>query len=303
MTSRPTGPPVNRGVDDDAAAPSAQSAVPSDQIAGSPGSPVRPTSVVEGPSGATGDRGAAGATAQGTGPVRPAPGRRRRTRFAAWVKETVIIVVSALVLSLVIKTFLVQAFFIPSASMQDTLLVGDRVLVTKLAPGPLDVHRGDIVVFKDPGGWLPAEPTVPQTAWRATLTSALTYIGLLPQDSGEHLIKRVVGVAGDTVECCDEQGRLTVNGQPLDEPYIAPGAVPSELEFSAVVPQGGLWVMGDNRQNSQDSRFKQGGAGGGSIPVDNVVGVAFVTVWPVDRWQVLRNPGPTFAEVPGGAGP
>ncbi len=269
----------------------------------------------DGASSAPSGPGAAGSFAQTTGtddvrpdepvsePV-PVPGHRvRRSRFAAWVRETVIIVASALVLSLLIKTFLVQAFFIPSASMQTTLMVGDRVLVTKLAPGPLDVHRGDIVVFKDPGGWLPSEPQESQPAWRAAVTSALTYVGLLPQDSGEHLIKRVIGLAGDIVECCDEQGRLTVNGQPLDEPYIAPGAIPSELEFSVVVPAGGLWVMGDNRQNSQDSRYKQGGPGGGSIPLENVVGVAFVTVWPIDRWQVLRNPGPTFSEVPSGAAP
>nr|WP_202628039.1 signal peptidase I [Cellulomonas sp. APG4] len=213
------------------------------------------------------------------------------------MRETAVIVVSALVLSLLIKTFLVQAFFIPSQSMEDTLLVGDRVLVTKLAPGPLDVHRGDVVVFKDPGGWLPPADETPQPAWRAALTEALTFVGLLPQDSGEHLIKRVIGLPGDTVECCDAQGRLLVNGVPLDEPYVADGAVPSEVEFTTTVPEGGLWVMGDNRQNSQDSRFKQGAPGGGSVPVDNVVGVAFVTLWPLDRVQLLRNPGATFAEV------
>lgn len=232
-------------------------------------------------------------------PAEPAAGRaeHRRGGLAAWLKETAIIVVSALLLSLVIKTFLVQAFFIPSGSMEQTLLVGDRVLVTKLAPGPLDVHRGDIVVFKDPGGWLPEQPAEP-SGWRSTLNSVLTYVGLLPQDSGEHLIKRVIGLPGDTVTCCDEQGRVTVNDVPIDEPYLAAGASPSEIEFTVEVPEDRLWVMGDNRQNSQDSRYKQGSPGGGSIPQENVVGVAFVTVWPVDRWQVLRNPGATFADVP-----
>lgn len=227
----------------------------------------------------------------------PPQQRRRGGVLAAWLKETAIIVVSALVLSLVIKTFLVQAFFIPSGSMEQTLLVGDRVLVTKLAPGPLDVHRGDVVVFKDPGGWLPAQEPGP-SGWRATVTSVLTYVGLLPQDSGEHLIKRVIGLPGDTVECCDEEGRVLVNGVPVDEPYLAAGASPSEIEFSVVVPDDRLWVMGDNRQNSQDSRYNQGSPGGGSIPTENVVGVAFVTVWPVDRWGALRNPGATFADVP-----
>jgi signal peptidase I len=210
----------------------------------------------------------------------------------------VIIVVSALVLSMLIKTFLVQSFYIPSGSMEDTLEIGDRVLVSKLAPGPLDLHRGDVVVFKDPGGWLSPTAVVERTGWRGVVADTLTFVGLMPQDSGEHLIKRVIGLAGDTVACCDAQGRLTVNGIPLDEPYLAPGAEPSEMEFSVVVPEGRLWVMGDNRQNSQDSRYKQGDPGGGAIPRANVVGVAFVTLWPIDRWTVLHNPGATFAEVP-----
>lgn len=231
----------------------------------------------------------------------PAPGAPEpapRGRLAAWLRETVIIVVSALVLSMLIKTFLVQSFYIPSGSMEDTLEIGDRVLVSKLAPGPLDVHRGDIVVFKDPGGWLSPTAVVERTGWRGMAADTLTFVGLMPQDSGEHLIKRVIGLAGDTVACCDAQGRLTVNGVPLDEQYLAPGAEPSEMEFSVVVPEGRLWVMGDNRQNSQDSRYKQGDPGGGAIPRANVVGVAFVTLWPLDRWTVLHNPGATFAEVP-----
>lgn len=231
----------------------------------------------------------------------PAPGTPEpapRGRLASWLRETVIIVVSALVLSMLIKTFLVQSFYIPSGSMEDTLEVGDRVLVSKLTPGPFEIHRGDVVVFKDPGGWLSPTAGVERTGWSGAVADALTFVGLMPQDSGEHLIKRVIGLAGDTVACCDAQGRLTVNGIPLDEPYLAPGAEPSEMEFSVVVPEGRLWVMGDNRQNSQDSRYKQGDPGGGAIPRANVVGVAFVTLWPLDRWTVLRNPGATFAEVP-----
>ncbi|MDO8107331.1 signal peptidase I [Isoptericola sp. b441] len=219
------------------------------------------------------------------------------------VRETAIILVSAIVLSLVVKTYLAQAFYIPSGSMEQTLEIGDRVMVTKLAPGPLQVHRGDIVVFKDPGGWLPPPPPPSGSAPVRTVRTLLTYIGLLPQDSGEHLIKRVIGVGGDHVTCCDDRGRLTVNGTAIDEPYLAAGDVPSEIQFDVTVPQGYLWVMGDNRQNSEDSRYHQGNPGGGAVPMSDVVGVAFVTLWPLDRVRLLRNPGPTFADVPSPTGP
>ncbi len=234
------------------------------------------------------------AAAQGV--ARPRRERPRGT-LRSWLRETAIIVVSALLLSVLIKTFLVQSFFIPTGSMESTLEVNDRVLVSKLAPGPLDVHRGDIVVFKDPGGWLGPVQEGPG-GWRGAVSDALTFVGLLPQDAGEHLIKRVIGLPGDTIECCDAQGRLVVNGVPVDEPYINPGSQPSEMEFSVVVPPDSLWVMGDNRQNSRDSRYHQGDPGGGSVPLDNVVGVAFITLWPLDRATVLRNPGDTFADVP-----
>lgn len=227
-----------------------------------------------------------------------APTASRRRGALSALKETAVIVVTALALSFLIKTFLVQPFFIPSESMEATLLEGDRVLVTKFAPGPFDVHRGDVVVFKDPGGWLAPKADERQNPLAKALRNVGIFVGLVPSDAGEHLIKRVIGVEGDSVECCDEQGRLTVNGVAIDEPYLADGARPSELEFSATVPEGHLWVMGDNRQRSEDSRYHMGRPGGGAVPVDNVVGVAFVRIWPVDRWGLLRNPGATFAEVP-----
>lgn len=228
----------------------------------------------------------------------PEPEAPRRPTALSWLRESAIILVSALALSWLVKTFLVQAFFIPSDSMNNTLLKGDRVLVTKLAPGPFDVHRGDIVVFKDPGGWLTTPKAPAPSAWHAFVNDGLTFVGLLPQDSGEHLIKRVIGVAGDTVVCCDVQGRITVNGVGLDEPYLKPGSLNTDMPFTTVVPADSLWVMGDNRLDSSDSRYNQGRPGGGSIPLDNVVGVAFVTVWPGDRMGLLRNPGSTFADVP-----
>jgi len=224
-----------------------------------------------------------------------APAAGRRGPVASFVRETAIILVSAIVLSWVVKTFLAQAFFIPSASMHDTLLEGDRVLVSKLAPGPFDLHRGDIVVFADPGGWL-GDQSVPDTN---VVQDALIAIGLMPQQSEDHLIKRVIGLPGDRVASAGDGSPITVNGVPVDESeYLAPGASPSEIQFDVTVPADSLWVMGDNRQHSADSRWHLGDPGGGSVPMSDVVGTAFVTLWPVDRIGLLRNPGDVFAEVP-----
>jgi len=210
----------------------------------------------------------------------------------------VTVMVSALVLSVVIKTFLAQAFYIPSGSMENTLELGDRVMVSKLAPGPFDLERGDIVVFVDPGDWLGEVPEDNRSPWQQTAADVLTWIGLLPQDAGHHLIKRVIGLPGDHVECCDDQGRLLVNGEPVDEPYLYPGAEPSETSFEVTVPEDRVWVMGDNRGNSADSRAHMGEPGGGTIPMENIVGRAFVLLWPADRITLLNNPEETFADVP-----
>ncbi len=216
----------------------------------------------------------------------------------SWLRETGIVVVSALVLSLLVKTFLVQAFWIPSESMEDTLVKDDRILVSKLAPGPLDLHRGDIVVFKDPGHWLDGQVAPPTTGAQRAVNDVLTFVGLRPVDAGQHLVQRVIGLPGDHVVSTGPGQPLTVNGTPLDEPYLASGATPSSIPFDVTVPAGSLWVMGDNREHSRDSRYHLGEPGGGSIPEANVAGVAFVLVWPADRWTVLRNPGATFADVP-----
>jgi len=213
----------------------------------------------------------------------------------SFLRETSIILVSAVVLSWVVKTFLAQAFFIPSASMHDTLLEGDRVLVNKLAPGPFSLHRGDVVVFADPGGWLQGQE-VPQTT---VVQDALIAIGLMPQQSEYHLIKRVIGLPGDEVSATGDGSPVEVNGVPVDETaYLAPGASPSERAFTVTVPEGSVWVMGDNRQHSADSRWHLGDPGGGAVPIDDVVGTAFVTLWPLDRLGLLRNPGDVFADVP-----
>jgi signal peptidase I len=215
--------------------------------------------------------------------------------------EIVVVLGMALLLSLLIKTFLAQAFFIPSTSMENTLLVGDRVLVSKLTPGVFSLHRGDIVVFKDPGGWLSAEESLPadeQSGLGATVKNALSFVGVLPQDAGEHLIKRVVGVGGDHVTCCDSKGRIDVNGAPIDETsYLYPGAAPAEKGFDVKVPNGYLWVMGDNRPVSADSRLHRA-LNNGMVPVHDVVGKAFVIVWPFDRAGGLGIPATVFGRVP-----
>jgi signal peptidase I len=222
----------------------------------------------------------------------------RSSGAGSLLRETVIILVSAIVLSLLVKTFLVQAFFIPSQSMHDTLIEHDRILVSKLTPGPFDLRRGDIVVFKDPGGWL-SNAVVPDPGpVRSAINSALTFVGLYPADANEHLVKRLIGLPGDRVACAGPGEPITVNGVPLDEPYLAEGAIPSEVPFDVTVPPNSIWVMGDNRQNSADSRAHMGNPGGGAVPVANVVGTAFVTVWPLERFGLLRNPSSTFAGVP-----
>ncbi|WP_380169810.1 signal peptidase I [Kineococcus sp. DHX-1] len=219
--------------------------------------------------------------------------RARRPGVLAAVRELVLVVAVAVVVSLVVKTFLLQVFWIPSGSMEQTLDVGDRVVVSKLTPGPFALHRGDVVVFADPGDWLTGQPPAPQ---RGPLARALATVGVLPQDGNDHLVKRLVGLPGDHVVCCDDQGRLSVNGVAVDESgYLAAGARPSEKAFDVTVPAGDLWVMGDNRQDSSDSRKH------GFLPEDDVVGRAELVVWPLSHWSRLATPS-AFDDVPAASG-
>ncbi|MEU6235231.1 signal peptidase I [Kitasatospora sp. NPDC047058] len=208
-------------------------------------------------------------------------------------KELPILVGIALVLALVIKTFFVQAFSIPSESMQNTLQVGDRVLVDKLTPWfGAEPERGEVVVFHDPGGWLADEPTKQSSnSFVRGVQDVLSFVGLMPSDNEKDLIKRVIAVGGDTVECHGD-GPVKVNGVALDEPYIYPGNTPCQVkDFGPVkVPENSIWVMGDHRGNSLDSRFHMDQPGGGAVPVDEVIGRAFVVAWPVDRWATLPVP-------------
>lgn len=201
--------------------------------------------------------------------------------------ELVLLLGLALVLAIGIKAVFLQAFYIPSPSMNDTLVLNDRILVQKVSYwGSGTPQRGDIVVFSDPGGWLD-EADTPRP--RNVVAKALEVFGLFP--TGGHLVKRVIGVGGDTVRCCDRQGRLRVNGVPLEEAdYLAPGEEPSLVRFTQEVPEGYLWVMGDNRSQSADSRAHLGDPGGGFVPVDDVVGKVFAVVWPLGHAKRLQRP-------------
>ena len=224
----------------------------------------------------------------------------RRPRVSPMLRESAIVIGLALLLSLVVKTWLMQAFYIPSESMENTLLVGDRVIVNKLVPSPISVKRGDVIVFQDPDHWLPATAQAQRSPLASALNSTLVFIGLLPSDEGNHLIKRIIGLPGDHVVCCDVQKRLTVNGVPLNEPYLFPGDSPSQESFNIVVPAGKVWVMGDHRSFSADSRPHDENSGGakGSVPESLIVGRAITVVWPIEHWAWLSNPSATFAKVP-----
>ncbi len=200
----------------------------------------------------------------------------------AWL-EVIFLVVIALVVSVAIKTYVLQMFFVPSESMEPLLLTEDRILVQKVSYWGNDVQRGDVVVFEDPGGWLGGSPEL------NPVQKALSTIGLYP--AGGHLVKRVIGVGGDRVTCCDKQGRVTVNGVPLDEgTYLMDGQQASARDFDIRVPEDRLWVMGDNRANSEDSRYHQNLRGKGTIPVENVVGKVFAIVWPLGRFTLVDRP-------------
>ncbi|MFC1420456.1 signal peptidase I [Streptacidiphilus cavernicola] len=224
-------------------------------------------------------------------------GKRKKPR-SFW-KELPILVVVALVLALLIKTFLVQAFSIPSGSMENTLQVGDRVLVDKLTPHFGDKpSRGQVVVFHDPGNWLSDEPTAPQSSNSVIrgLQDVLSWIGLMPSANEKDLIKRVIAVGGDTVSC-NGTGPVYVNGKPLTEPYIYPGATPcGDKNFGPFkVPANSIWVMGDHRNDSLDSRYHMDEPGGGSVPDSDVVGRAIVVAWPISHWSTLPIPS-TFSQ-------
>lgn len=223
--------------------------------------------------------------------------KARKNWFLSFLIDFFVIVGTALVLSVAIKAFLIRSFYIPSGSMLETLQINDRIIVNVTAPEVTPISRGDIVVFRDPGGWLGSVSQMEKEPIQEISDFILGTFGITAPDSAEHLVKRVIGLPGDTVVCCDADGKLTINGQSITEPYVGANA-PSEIEFTVTVPEGHYWVMGDNRPNSTDSRYHQDLPTGGFVPISVVVGNAFVISWPFDNWTWLSNYPETFNVVP-----
>lgn len=254
-----------------------------------PGSPVGPDAPSEPPE-ATQPVDGEQPSADEESPSSKKPAKRSRP---FWRELTVIIVV-ALILTIVLKAFIVQVFSIPSGSMENTLMPGDRVLVNKLVYHFRPIARGDIVVFSGQGSWDPPAPPASGNPIAHVWDDLTNLVGI--SAPGTDYIKRVIGVPGDHVVCCDTQGRVTVNGVPLNEQsYVHPGDVPSQMKFNITVPAGRLWVMGDNRADSDDSRYRSSSPGSGTIPESAVVGRAFLIIWPTSRIGDLPIPA-TFQQ-------
>ncbi|WP_306231229.1 signal peptidase I [Agrococcus beijingensis] len=235
-----------------------------------------------------------------TGETRRGGASRGRSALL-FLRDIVVIFLVALLISFLVKTFLIRPFWIPSESMNDTLQVDDRIIVSLLTPTVVPVERGDVLVFEDPGGWLPETAREPdETGLAGAVDWFLTFVGLAPEDDHGYLIKRVIGLPGDRVQCCNDFGQLTVNGVPLDEPYLhrdTQSEPASTMPFDVEVPEGHLWVMGDNRNHSGDSRAHMDAPGGGFVPMQTVVGRAVVISWPIERWTWLDNHPSTFVGV------
>lgn len=260
------------------------------------------------PDGASDSRADAASEAGAAGPAAPAPasaGSRAAAKASqssggshvvSWLKEIATVVVIAVVLSFLIKTFLFRAFFIPSESMVSTLDIDDRIFVNLLVPEPFSLSRGDVVVFRDTKGWLPPAEEKPEGPF-SWVQDGLTFVGLLPDNSEQHLVKRVIGLPGDHVVCCDDGGKLTINGKAINESYVNPAETPQIRNFDVTVPEGKVWVMGDNRNHSADSRAHME-SDGGFIDIADLEGKAAVIAWPLSRITTLGNYPDVFRSVP-----
>src|SRR5579875_277995 len=246
---------------------------------------------------------------------RPASDRRRRRAAKKnrlpWWAETGLLFVVALVIAVVVHTFFFQAFYIPSGSMENTLHVGDRVIVNLLSYKVGHVQRGQIIVFNGEDSWTPEVSTAtPSNPVARVIRDIGGFLGFAPPGERD-FIKRVIGVPGDHIQCCDAVGHLLVNGVPLQENYLSSGepAQPATTQvnlsgpgsrFDIVVPPGRVWVEGDHRDNSADSRAHRGDPGGGTIPESKIIGRAFVVVWPPSHWRLLSIP-PGYHAIPNAA--
>ena len=226
-------------------------------------------------------------------PGQSAPAAKKKKKKKSFGRELLTIVVAAAVLTLLVKAFIVQVYRIPSASMENTLQVGNRVLVNKVVYHFRGIDRGNIVVFSGQDSWGPDAPPPSANPVVRVFDDVLSGLGL--HSNQTYYIKRVIGLPGDHVACCTD-GKVTVNGVPLNEgSYLFPGNPPSAFKFSEIVPAGHLWVMGDHRSDSDDSRYHPGDPGGGAIPENQVVGRAFLIIWPPSQLRDLPIPS-TFQQ-------
>ncbi|CAB5240153.1 unannotated protein [freshwater metagenome] len=210
-------------------------------------------------------------------------------RKGSVLREFPILVIVALLVSLVIKSFLVQFFFIPSGSMQNTLQIKDRVAVNKVPFISRTISRGDVVVFRDPAHWLPEPDASNSGSIVAKIKEGFVAVGILPNPAKQYLVKRVIGVAGDHVICCDAKERLMINGKSIDEPYIFKGNKPSEMTFDITVATGKIWVMGDHRGASADSRYHQDDINKGQVPLTRVTGRVVAVIWPFNNAKLISK--------------
>ena len=211
-------------------------------------------------------------------------------RKGSLLRELPILVILALLVSLFIKSFLVQFFYIPSGSMENTLQVRDRVAVNRIPFIGNDISRGDVIVFRDPAGWLPEASSVDGNRVTNAIREGLVLVGVVPNPAKQYLVKRVIGVAGDKVVAKDQV--LTINGKPTNEPYIFAGNTPSDTDFNITVPEGKVWVMGDHRGASGDSRVHQDDVNNGMVPVEKITGRVVATIWPLSRIGFISSQDP-----------
>ena len=211
-------------------------------------------------------------------------------RKGSFFRELPILVVLAIIVSLFIKSFLVQFFFIPSGSMENTLQINDRVAVNRIPFLHDNIERGDVIVFRDPAGWLADPDESSGNRVIGAIKDGLVLVGIVPNPAKQYLVKRVIGVAGDQVIAKDKV--LTINGEKTQEPYIFAGNTPSDTDFNVTVPAGKVWVMGDHRGASGDSRVHQDDINNGMVPVEKITCQAFAVIWPLNRLGVISSHDP-----------